>query len=591
MLKRNSRTLLAAFLSLFLAVIPAMAAEGESSLIAWQGWTPDLFTKARSENKLVILDLEAVWCHWCHVMDKTTYADPAVAKILGDSYIAVKVDQDSRPDISNRYEDYGWPATIIFDSTGKELAKLSGYIPPERLTVMLQAFKDDPTPGPSATAAKPSHGPRLSGDASTKQLEDLVVERYDKEFGGWGFVHKYLDPDNVEYTLRRGAAGDKVSAGMARTTLDNNRALIDPVWGGIYQYSVGGRWDSPHYEKIMYYQASNLRIYSYAYSASGKKTDLEAAKAIRSYLKNFLQSPEGAFYVSQDADIVQGEHSDAYFKLSDKERRKAGIPIVDKHRYSRENGWAIEALCAYGAASGDATAIDDAKRAADWIIVNRSIDGGGFRHDEKDPAGPYLGDTLAMARAFLSLYQVTADRRWLTLAEKSAGFMGQFKDASAGFVTAKVNDGQFASLPQRDENIALARFANLLSKYTGKADQRGMADHAMKFVSPPEQAERAPAGVLLALDELKNDPPHVTVVGSKKDGGAQELFRTAVGTGVSGYRRVEWWDPSEGAPVNSDVTYPELEKPASFVCANGACSLPFYDAKTLKKKISESVGG
>jgi len=588
---RRFRSLLAAVLSLSMAVVPATASDGGTTLIAWQGWTTDLFTRARSENKLVILDLEAVWCHWCHVMDKTTYADPAVAKILGESYIAVKVDQDSRPDISNRYEDYGWPATIIFSSTGKELAKLSGYIPPERMVMVLQSFRDDPTPGPSASGPKPTRGPRLSGDASTKQLEDLVIARYDKEFGGWGFVHKYLDPDYVEYALRRGAAGDQASAAMARQTLDNNRALIDPAWGGVYQYSTGGRWDEPHFEKIMYYQAANLRSYSYAYSLSGNKTDLQAAKAIRVYLKDFLQSPEGAFFTSQDADIVQGEHSDGYFQLSDKARRKLGIPIIDRHRYSRENGWAIEALCVYAAASGDGTAIDDAARAADWIIQNRAIEGGGYRHDEADPAGPYLGDTLAMARAFLALHQVTGERRWLTLADNAAGFMAEFKAADGGYVTAQVNDDQFGSLPQRDENISLSRFANLLSHYTGSATHKAMADHAIKFLLIPEQAQRNPAGTLLALDELKNDPPHVTVVGSKKDRAAQALFGTAVGTGVSGYRRIEWWDPAEGAPVNGDVQYPVLEKAASFVCANGACSLPFYDANTLKKKIAASVGG
>ena len=83
----------------------------------------------------------------------------------------------------------------------------------------------------------------------------------------------------------------------------------------------------------------------------------------------------------------------------------------------------------------------------------------------------------------------------------------------------------------------------------------------------------------------------MTVVGSKKDRAAQALFKTAAGTGVSGYRRVEWWDPAEGAPVNGDVQYPVLDKPAAFLCANGACSLPFYDAKILKKKIVASVGG
>src|SRR5215203_1113167 len=92
----------------------------KSSKITWVGWTDDLFEKAKKENRLVILDLEAVWCHWCHVMEEKTYSNDKVAGLIQSRFIAVKVDQDSRPDLANKYEDYGWPATILFDSNGKE---------------------------------------------------------------------------------------------------------------------------------------------------------------------------------------------------------------------------------------------------------------------------------------------------------------------------------------------------------------------------------------------------------------------------------------------------------------------------------------
>jgi uncharacterized protein YyaL (SSP411 family) len=575
-------------LSICLA-IPTVCPAAESG-VKWQGWDDQLFQRANSEHKLVILDLEAIWCHWCHVMEKTTYADPQVQKLLADHFIAVKVDQDSRPDLSNRYEDYGWPATILYSSSGQELAKLSGYVPPERMASILAAFVKDPTPGPSASGPAPRKGPQLSGDAASQQLVELLKARYDKDQGGWGDVHKYLDPDNIEISLRRAAAGDKTFADMARQTLDANRALIDPAWGGVYQYSTGGRWDQPHFEKIMYYQAANLRSYSYAWSLWHRDTDRQAAADVARYLRTFLKSPDGAFYTSQDADLVQGEHSDTYFKLTDAQRRAKGLPRIDQHRYARENGWAIEALATYGAAVEDPTAIADAAQAADWVIAHRSIPGGGFRHDEKDPAGPYLGDTVAMGRAFLILYQVTADRRWLQHAKEALSFIDQnFKDASGGYVTAKTAPGAFAAVPQRDENLALARFANLLGRYTGAEAPRAVAAHAMKYLEG--QSERNPAGLLLITDEIKNDPPHVTVIGSKKDEAARALFATAADTAVTGYRRVEWWDPAEGPLPNSDVQYPQLSKAASFLCANGSCSLPYFDAKTLKAKITESAGG
>ncbi len=87
-------------------------------------------------------------------MDEKTYHDPAVIKLLNERYICVRVDQDSRPDISNKYEDYGWPATIVFDATGGEIVKRQGYLPPAQMASMLQAIMDDPTPGPSVRPAE-----------------------------------------------------------------------------------------------------------------------------------------------------------------------------------------------------------------------------------------------------------------------------------------------------------------------------------------------------------------------------------------------------------------------------------------------------
>src|SRR5882724_10223673 len=137
----------------------ALSIPASAKPIHWISWNDSLFAKAKREHRFVLLDLEAVWCHWCHVMDETTYADPKVASLIDAHYIAVKVDQDSRPDLSNRYEDYGWPATIVFNSDGSEIVKRRGYMPPEQMASMLQAIIDDPSPGPSVVPeVKPHFG-------------------------------------------------------------------------------------------------------------------------------------------------------------------------------------------------------------------------------------------------------------------------------------------------------------------------------------------------------------------------------------------------------------------------------------------------
>lgn len=558
--------------------------------IEWQPWSDAIFAKAKAENRFVLLDLGAVWCHWCHVMDETTYRDPAVIALLRARYIAVHVDQDARPDLANRYEDYGWPATIVFNTDGSEIVKRRGYMPPKEMASLLQAIIDDPTPGPSVEPEKPITlaAAALLGAAQRAQLRENFVAAYDSERGGWGDVHKYLNWDALEYCLAEAARGDARMEQMARQTLTAGLKLIDPAWGGVYQYSTDGDWDHPHFEKIMPFQAENLRVFALAYTRWGEAKWLEAAQQIRGYLKSFLTSPDGAFLTSQESDVVQGEHSGEYFMLDDAARRARGIPRIDRHIYARENGLAITGLAALYATGGDAACLDEMRRAAEWIIAHRALPGGGFRHDEKDVAGPYLADNLAMARAFLQLYAVTAERPWLQRAEETAVFIDAKFRGAHGFVTAaSASASALPAKPQVDENVVLARFANLLHRYSGKASHRQIAEHAMRFLAAPEIVDSrgfGGSGILLADAELHDEPLHITIVGAKDDAVAKALFSAALKQPAS-FARIEWWDPREGPLPNTDVPYPELPKAAAFLCANGSCSSPIQDPKELAQRL------
>ncbi len=110
-------------------------ASGLGQTVVWHPWSDAVSAQAQREHKFVLLDLEAVWCHWCHVMDRETYRDPAVRSLMATRYIAIKVDQGSRPDLSNRYEDYGWPATVIFAAAGSDIVKRQGYLPPKQIGI------------------------------------------------------------------------------------------------------------------------------------------------------------------------------------------------------------------------------------------------------------------------------------------------------------------------------------------------------------------------------------------------------------------------------------------------------------------------
>jgi hypothetical protein len=588
--------------------------------LKWRDFDPSIFAEAKRDHKFVLLDLEAVWCHWCHVMDAETYSDVAVQKLLNSKYICVRVDQDARPDLSNKYEEYGWPATIIFNEDGGEIVKRTGYINPARMARLLSAIIKDPSPeeaevstsvtptvASSSSSSSSSNSTRESsadsspvvGHNSASKLkvalpaalrQELIAKHIagnDSKYGAWGTFQKFLDFDSVEYAMVQGLAGDGDSVVRATAALDGELNLLDSAFGGVYQYSTDGDWAHPHFEKIMQTQAENMRLYAIAYRLYGEARYLNAAKTIARYLQEFLSAPDGAFYTSQDADLVSGVHSGEYFTLGSAERLKQGLPRIDKHSYARENGWAINAMVELYLASGDKQYLERAIKAADWVVANRKLKLGsdrqlGFCHGDNDKVGPFLGDNLAMARSFLALYRATAERKWLTQAEQTTNFIdSQFKQSIRSATI--------------DENVQLVRFANLLYQYTGDKKYHALADQALSFLVLPETANRRKvfvAGILLADQEMQAEPIHITVVGSKADEQANALFAAAAALPAP-YMRVEWFDAKDGPLPNTSVELPQLPKAAAFLCGNGRCSTPAYKVEALKRlfeRASKAVG-
>jgi hypothetical protein len=290
--------------------------------------------------------------------------------------------------------------------------------------------------------------------------------------------------------------------------------------------------------------------------------------------------------------LHDGQENVSYFRLSDSERRAKGIPRIDTHVYARENGWMIAALCADYAATGDASALAEARRAADWIAAHRSLPGGGFRHGDADVAGPYLGDTLAIGQAYLALYNVTGDRKDLKAAAAAARFIAaHFAPASpgTGFVTSLTpTDAAYRPHPDRDENIALVRFTSMLAAATGNARFHATAIEAMRYLAA-EPVALAPlsAGILLANQDVTEAPIHVTIVGASKHPDAMALHAAALRS-VASHELIEVRDPSDPSPLPTSVSYPKLERPALFLCTASACSSPVFKAEDVRARIQRA---
>ena len=274
--------------------------------------------------------------------------------------------------------------------------------------------------------------------------------------------------------------------------------------------------------------------------------------------------------------------------------RKLGLPRIDKAIYPSDNGFAISALADYYDATGDAIALQAAVDAAKWIKSRRALDGGGFRHSDSERGGPFLADSLAMGQAFIDLYAATGTGTGCGTRRVAGDFIGaHFKDNSSGFIAFPQNSGMsgvFARpVRQLDDQFAVARFMNLLHRYTGKA-QYGDSRN-MRCVTPSprnkmkaQDLDRPAPGLLLADLELGHAPTHITIVGPKEDALARQLAAAARALPAT-YKRLDWWDRREGPLDNPDITYPEMDRPAAFACGDRICSLPAFTAEELKRAV------
>jgi uncharacterized protein len=508
---------------------PAPSAVVESAaplapVVAWNDMTPEVFARAKAEKKLVILDGAAEWCHWCHVMDATTYHDPAVVQALREKFIAVKVDIDARPDIAERYGDWGWPATVLFSSDGEEVGKFKGYIDPERFAEILRTATATPTAhAPDADARSAATGALPEEEiAWIARMTDLELADYEDDTqGGWGTWQKAPLAWDDAWTLAKARKGDEAAKKLALLTLEKERALIDPVWGGMYQYSAGSDWSHPHFEKLMSVQAGAIEAYSDAYLLTHDAKWLEPARAETAYVARFMTAPDGGFYTTQDADVNAHEvgktfvDGHAYYAKNERDRLALGVPRIDDHEYAHENGLMIAALATFYEATHDSTALAAAEKAAMRVLASHAAPGGGLFHDVVRPevTSAYLADNAAMAWGLVRLYEVTGKGEQLEAAAKIADFLvkGLFDGKGLASVTADDRGvGVFATrrIPFEDNAVAIRALAHVARAKKTEAYDAVIAASLRGIATPDAIKERGRmlGAFLFALDDAAKPP-------------------------------------------------------------------------------------
>ena len=316
----------------------------------WHPWGDEAFERARAEDKPILLDVGAVWCHWCHVMDRESYEDPALAALLNAHFVCIKVDRDERPDVDARHQravqaltgQGGWPLTAFLTPEG-DVFYGGTYFPPddrfgrqsfravlEKVREVFRAQRERVAGSgrevrEHVAALLSERTPGTLAPALLEQGAERMVRLFDERHGGFGSQPKFPHPAAVDFLLARwwdtGAERfrdivAKTLAGMAEG------GVHDQLGGGFHRYSVDERWIVPHFEKMAYDNAELLKAYLHAFAALGDPRFAAAATGIVDWTLEVLADREGGFGASQDADVGLDDDGN-YFTWTEDEARAA----------------------------------------------------------------------------------------------------------------------------------------------------------------------------------------------------------------------------------------------------------------------------
>ena len=292
--------------------------------IQWHEWGEEAFATAQRENKPILLDIGAVWCHWCHVMDRESYDSPEIAQIVNERFVAVKVDRDERPDIDIRYQTAvqavsgqgGWPLTAFLTPDGRPFyggtyfPPSDGYGRPSFKRVLLaisDAYREkngdvmeQAKMLRNAVAQADSFSAQSSGEVSPAVVDAIVesiLKMHDAKHGGFGSAPKFPHPAALDLLIDRYVrTGDDHLRNVFVTTLEKmaQGGVYDQLAGGFHRYSVDERWVVPHFEKMCYDNSELLKNYIHAYQATGSQFFASVAKDIIRWMDEWLSDPRRA---------------------------------------------------------------------------------------------------------------------------------------------------------------------------------------------------------------------------------------------------------------------------------------------------------
>ncbi len=602
--------------------------------VDWYPWGEEAFSRAREQDKPILLSIGYAACHWCHVMEHESFEDERVARLMNDRFVNVKVDREERPDVDAVYMDAvvaltgqgGWPMTVFLTPEGEPF--LGGtYFPPEPrhglpsfeqvLVAVSNAYRERRNDVAEQAAVlvdavRRSSDTQPSTDPLTASLLSEAVrgfrDQFDPEWGGFGGAPRFPPASALEFLMRRGEL-DLVNA-----TLDGMAAggMYDLVGGGFHRYSVDRQWLVPHFEKMLYDNALLVPAYLHGWLLTGNDRYREVVEETLEYMLRELWIPGEGFASSQDADTegVEGltftwapgegapeelfqPFEDGRFILRgalDAETRARLLqarnarpqPARDDKVVSAWNGLALAALAESGRRLNRADLIQVAVELGELLIaadVVRSRRGG-------RASGPgFLDDYASVANGLYELHVATGDLRWLEEANRLARLAVElFADEDRGGFFMTPADGErlvtrkkdFDDHPTPSGNSTLAYVLLRLARIYGDDELERRAAGVFRLIAAA--IPRAPSAfghALCALDLYLSPPRELAIVGAPGD----EITRAAL----------EPFDPNAVVAFGPSDAVPLLEgknfvdgRPAVYVCERFACRRPVTEPEELR---------
>ena len=568
--------------------------------IAWQGWGTAAFEQARREDKPVLLSISAVWCHWCHVMDRTSYADAEVIETIVRSYVPIRVDNDHRPDINARYNQGGWPTTAFLTPDGVLIAGAT-YLPPEQMRRALgeiaQFYREHRDEIAARTLEVPQRPGEIARTAGTRidasipdRIRARIVDAYDETYAGFGDAPKFPMTEALDFLLfeHRCSGDPRLYEIVAKTMLAMaGGGMYDPVEGGFFRYSTTRDWSVPHFEKMTEDHAGLLRLLAQLVSSTRNAAFRPTLLSAIGYVREVLRDPRTHLFAgSQDAD-------EAYYALPLDQRRARAAPYVDRTSYSNWSAAMAGAFALAGHALDDERLAVEAEATLD-VLHAQLGDGVGLLHHFIEPgAAPrvrgLLADQSAYLRALLDAHEYGGQPRFLQRARVLAQrIVEHFSSPGGGFYDSAGFEAPLGALRLRDcplgENAILAESFMRLAQMEGDSLWRATALRILEaYAGSFERMGLFAAPYARAVRRFLQPESTVVLVGSPQE--TQELREAAHALALPPLV-VRTVDTADAAALAARSLERSLH-PVAYLCTAQTCAAPARTGAQLRDRFDQ----